>query len=197
MKILLIFTLEKAVTAEFRLQRVSGENHVILLILTKFNYFAFQVAKRFGSLDNYTYICFMETKICESCKLTKEFSEFHKNPRRKDGIQGMCKVCRKAYHRKHYLENKQSYIDKAAAHHKITTDKFKEFKSTLKCENCNEKRWWVLDFHHIDKSTKDFNIAQTRGYSWKKLMNEISKCKVLCANCHRDLHYQEQNASVG
>lgn len=41
-----------------------------------------------------------------------------------------------------------------------------------------------LDFHHINPKEKKFNIM--KGYkSWPKLMDELVKCVVLCARCHR------------
>jgi len=47
----------------------------------------------------------------------------------------------------------------------------------------------VLEFHHVDGNKKDFGISQ-RGYtrSWKKVMEELDKCVMLCANCHREVH---------
>ena len=50
---------------------------------------------------------------------------------------------------------------------------------------CNE----ALDFHHLDESTKSFGLSQkglTR--SWDKIQQEIDKCILVCANCHREIH---------
>lgn len=46
----------------------------------------------------------------------------------------------------------------------------------------------VLDFHHIDQSTKEFSIG-ARGYtrSWEKIKLELDKCILVCANCHREI----------
>ena len=38
-----------------------------------------------------------QTKVCSKCKKTKPFSEFHKHPTGKNGLNPSCKVCRKAY----------------------------------------------------------------------------------------------------
>lgn len=70
---------------------------------------------------------------------------------------------------------------------------FDEMKKNLKCKECGEKRSWVLDFHHRDPKTKDGTISQLlRKSNIGAVKEEIKKCDVLCANCHRDLHYQEQ-----
>jgi len=61
-----------------------------------------------------------------------------------------------------------------------------------KCEQCGYDRCIeALEFHHTDSSKKDFNVSQ-RGYtrSWKRVMEEIGKCIMLCANCHREIHAQ-------
>ncbi|TXH06191.1 MAG: HNH endonuclease [Candidatus Moraniibacteriota bacterium] len=59
-----------------------------------------------------------------------------------------------------------------------------------KCEICGYKKCLnALDFHHIDESKKSFSLG-TRGLtrSWEKIVEEIQKCMLLCANCHREIH---------
>ena len=59
-----------------------------------------------------------------------------------------------------------------------------------KCETCGYYRCIdAFEFHHNDLSKKDFGISE-KGYtrSWNKVMQELDKCKLLCANCHRELH---------
>lgn len=69
-----------------------------------------------------------------------------------------------------------------------------ELKSILCCSECGENRSACLDFHHIDRSTKSYTIAHmiTRKFSWEKILEEIDKCIVLCANCHRVLHAEQK-----
>lgn len=64
-----------------------------------------------------------------------------------------------------------------------------ELKSKKSCEECGENRVLCLDFHHKEKS-KDFSIARgiNRTYSKRKILKELKKCIVLCANCHRIKH---------
>ena len=47
----------------------------------------------------------------------------------------------------------------------------------------------ALDFHHVDESTKNFGLSD-RGLtrSWEKVKEEVLKCVLLCANCHREVH---------
>lgn len=65
-------------------------------------------------------------------------------------------------------------------------------KKTLKCINCSESRWWVLDFHHRNPNDKEGSVSRlVRDSSKKKTKKEIDKCDILCSNCHRDFHYKE------
>lgn len=65
-----------------------------------------------------------------------------------------------------------------------------EYKSELKCQVCGENDIVCLDFHHNNPDEKEYNISHmvSRGYSKERIMKEINKCSVLCANCHRKLH---------
>ena len=63
-----------------------------------------------------------------------------------------------------------------------------------KCEVCGySKNISALDFHHIDPSTKLFQIdARTfANTNLDALQVEIDKCSLLCANCHREMHHQD------
>jgi hypothetical protein len=43
-----------------------------------------------------------------------------------------------------------------------------------------------MDFDHRDGSSKLGNIASlVKRWSWKRLLAEIEKCDIICANCHR------------
>ena len=66
------------------------------------------------------------------------------------------------------------------------------YKKTLTCSKCPESRWWVLDFHHRDPDKKEGSIGNLiKSSNIEKVLEEIDKCDVVCANCHRDIHYQE------
>lgn len=48
----------------------------------------------------------------------------------------------------------------------------------------------ALEFHHLDPTKKDFalgNKGHTR--SWDKIKVELDKCMLVCSNCHKELHY--------
>lgn len=66
------------------------------------------------------------------------------------------------------------------------------------CQVCGYNRCIdALEFHHVNSSGKDFSISE-KGYtrSWVRVKEELDKCMLLCANCHRELHAQSA-ASTG
>lgn len=46
----------------------------------------------------------------------------------------------------------------------------------------------ALEFHHINKEEKDFTIGSNTSIAWERVKNEIKKCILVCANCHREIH---------
>lgn len=58
-------------------------------------------------------------------------------------------------------------------------------KDNIFCVDCGESRWQCLQFDH-GSSDKIAAISQMtrRGFTKDKILKEISKCEVVCANCH-------------
>ena len=71
-------------------------------------------------------------------------------------------------------------------------------KLQLKCQKCGENKDYMLDFHHLDPSQKEETIARmmSNNYRIDKVLDEIKKCITLCANCHREFHYFEENYGI-
>ena len=65
-----------------------------------------------------------------------------------------------------------------------------------KCQKCGyDKNIAALDFHHINPEEKSFQIDSRHlsNTHIDKLKTEVNKCILLCANCHRELHYEKYN----
>lgn len=62
--------------------------------------------------------------------------------------------------------------------------------STCGIQGCPE----IYDFHHREPKLKSFTISGKMSRSWEVLKEELDKCTLLCANCHRTLHFNEKMA---
>ncbi len=64
------------------------------------------------------------------------------------------------------------------------------YKREHGCIKCNEDDPVCLEFHHVDPSKKQINIAQCT--SKRGALKEIEKCEILCLKCHDSLHWEEE-----
>lgn len=102
-------------------------------------------------------------------------------------VNGRCVECQRLGRRKHYYNNKDQYYGR---NKKVKDDMFsyvRTLKESSGCVDCGMKYpFFVLDFHHLVPEDKSDNVGTiiSRG-NWKALYDEIAKCVVLCANCHR------------
>ena len=108
---------------------------------------------------------------------------------------------RKAHHkersRKHYEANREEIIKKAGDKKKEFRAQWIKHKATLSCTKCGFSHPAALDFHHEDPSKKEANINRLLSNGqFKKLEEELKKCVVLCANCHRIHHHEEKSANI-
>jgi hypothetical protein len=97
------------------------------------------------------------------------------------------------YSAKHYQKNKTKVIAKTKHTKARERAKWYIFKATLKCTNCGFNNPAALDFHHEDPSTKEGSVhTYISGGQFAKAYEEMKKCIVLCANCHRIHHHEER-----
>ncbi len=99
--------------------------------------------------------------------------------------------------RRFYQRNKSYYTQKRQEKQKNIRSFLNDYKSNLKCKRCPENHIGCLEFHHNDPEEKEIcisNIAHT-GWGEERILKEIDKCIVLCANCHRKLHWNKWNKS--
>lgn len=97
----------------------------------------------------------------------------------------------KEYARKHYLANKDKMVKRAMLHkeaeRKRRLEKVWEIKS-VPCADCgNSFHPYAMDFDHRDFKSKSANISDmiAKSRPWALIMEEIAKCDIVCANCHR------------
>ena len=112
---------------------------------------------------------------CKQCLQIKTLENFEP---RGQFFRGICRSC--------VSKNIKQKIFKT----RIYLNSLKDECSICGYNKCSE----ALDFHHLDPSIKCFNIgtfAGKRAFSdkTKELIDlEVSKCILLCANCHREYH---------
>lgn len=111
---------------------------------------------------------------CSKCGKEKPLSDFAKNG---DYLRRDCKEC-------HYKVR-----DKVRARNRTKAINLIDEKRSKGCEVCGELRPYCLDFHHVDKESKMYDCsAMKNGMTEKKVIEELEKCIVVCANCHREIH---------
>ena len=100
---------------------------------------------------------------------------------------------RRQSQRDHYYRNKEQYLKRNRERKKRLKKEWLEFKKSLSCEMCGEDHISTFDFHHIEKHPDNRAVNKlVSDYNFKEAYQEIKKCMVLCANCHRKLHHQER-----
>lgn len=103
------------------------------------------------------------------------------------------------YAQRHYEKNKEAMKARAKSFdNEVAIPRIKklilEHLKDNPCVDCPETDPVVLEFDHRSGEEKLFCIgeATSRKIGVKKLMAEIAKCDVRCANCHRRKTYRER-----
>lgn len=87
---------------------------------------------------------------------------------------------------RYYRENKQLILQVRRARRNAMRQHLEKVKSETPCEDCEiQYPHYIMDFDHV-RGVKKFNVSQlSKVKSMEALLEEIAKCEVVCANCHR------------
>jgi len=124
-----------------------------------------------------------QMKECIICKKLLPISSFYK---KRNDCRGCCRKRIKVWRTKNQKKYRKIHARFCAKYYRQLKDLRDSILSLNPCIVCQEKRVGCLDFHHVDPSKKDICIRSC--HSPKKIMREVVKCTVLCANCHRLYH---------
>ncbi len=129
-------------------------------------------------------------KRCGICGEEKSFEDFNKNNCKADGLQTNCRECMKVKAKGYYLANneKQKIQINEARNRRRDENKLKLYAiKSNPCLDCNQSYpHFVMDFDHVS-GEKILAISEMmqRAMPWNKIQEEIDKCELVCANCHR------------
>lgn len=138
-------------------------------------------------------------KKCLKCGLAKPLEEFYK---RKTGQRAgeyyeKCIECYKSRGRDYYHKNRERQLQLAKNRKQKYTEERKEYLAEIKnkpCMDCGKiYPPWVMDFDHRDAKLKIGSVsylAFRKMLKFDKIREEIEKCDLVCANCHRERTYQ-------
>lgn len=133
-------------------------------------------------------------KKCTRCNTPKHEDEFGWKNKDKGTKHARCKSCMREVSNLIYA-NSDSRRNKIKLNTKEQIKSNKEFarryKQFVGCAHCKKdevKKYYLLDFHHL--SDKDDAVSRMLGRGRNIFKNEIRKCIVLCALCHREEHHR-------
>lgn len=88
------------------------------------------------------------------------------------------------YKLNHYYKNRDKYLKLRKKRYDEVKGFLRELKGLRGCTDCEVKDWRVLEFDHV-RGEKKFGFDRAHDYHIDKVLEEIKKCEVVCANCHK------------
>lgn len=136
-------------------------------------------------------VLFMSMKQCTKCKKDKPDNEFNYKIKALGLKHKQCKDCTRLFVKNHYTENRGYYLDKTQKRNSKlrgeVLEYLREYLLGSPCVDCGETDITVLEFDHSGKvpKFKAVSFLVRNRYSLGKVKEEVAKCEVRCANCHR------------
>lgn len=127
----------------------------------------------------------MRKKLCRDCDKKKPADQFYSCKRKKDGLQTYCKPCYNTRMKVSYNLHRKKRIHQMVEANRTRTKYIQSLKHMRPCADCKVPYpHYVMDFDHV-RGKKKFNLSIACQRSNKAVLEELAKCDIVCANCHR------------
>jgi len=139
----------------------------------------------------------MATKICNHCQQLKDEEDFNWRYKALGVRNKSCRECQHAFNKTYYEgDAKERHLQQVKERTEAAREAAREFVYQYllnhPCQNCGETDPRVLEFHHVGKKDMEITRMVSGGWSIARIQEEISRCQVLCANCHRKITVAER-----
>ena len=138
-------------------------------------------------------------KTCSRCKIKKPLDDFYANASKSNGRSGECKVCKKLYNAEHYIKTKDRWSDSRAKtreeNRKNNRLVLLNYLSNHPCVDCGMSDIRVLQFDHRPDEIKVTEVTKMVDNKTARMLDEIKKCDVRCANCHIIVTYDRMGGT--
>jgi hypothetical protein len=126
-----------------------------------------------------------QKKLCIDCGKTQSVNNFRWADKAVCRRISRCRVCDQVHRAKVYIGRKELFL-KSNKRTQAKLQRLAEYHKNKPCTDCRKLYpSCVMDFDHVrgEKVAKVSRLVQMG--SEKLLLDEIAKCEVVCANCHR------------
>jgi hypothetical protein len=128
-------------------------------------------------------------KRCSMCGEWKPLEDFHRNRSHRDGRQNMCRPCNIARNQRWSREHPEVRSQRMDEYNRRRKRQLQilllSYLREHPCVDCGETDPLVLEFDHQRDKTSNVSRMVLRKSRWSVILEEIAKCEVVCANCHR------------
>lgn len=143
----------------------------------------------------YSFTCGSEVKGCGKCRSWLPTTSFSTDKTNATGYGYWCKKCANENTKRHYknwVKDETWVNSKRERGRKLARESKRKAVQYMgnKCHDCGESYPdYIYDFHHLSGDTKVDNPSAILKKEWSVAKEELDKCVMVCANCHRERHY--------
>jgi hypothetical protein len=123
-------------------------------------------------------------KRCCTCKVVQPLDAFNRMKKSPDGRQASCREGNRRYHYenwdRHMAQIRRRNLERRARNRSLA----RQYSESHPCADCGLGDIVVLEFDHLRDKKQNISWLIRNGET-KTLFEEIAKCEVVCANCHR------------
>jgi hypothetical protein len=115
------------------------------------------------------------------------------------GRQSYCRQCQREYDAAWYRNNKAKRQAKVKADRLDYVAWLDSLKEGIPCADCGiDYPPYVKEWDHLPGAEKALVVADTRraAFSKERILAEIAKCELVCANCHRERTFGQRRKAA-